>query len=133
MRAHVDAVKTLLTAGGITSYWVDVPDSPTYPYALLWGPVWGSSAEVPLSGDDTDMDRSLMVTSVAGNPDLVLTFAERVKTILHKSRPPVPDWVSDLRYVRSETADVDRQVTLPNSNRHPAFSVDTYRYRSTKK
>ena len=132
MRAHVDGVRNLLKAAGITAYWVDVPVEPTYPYALLWGPNWGVSNEVPLSGDDTGMDRNLMVTSVAVNPDLVLTFAGLVKGVLHKSSPIVAGRATDLHYLRSEVAVVDRQVTLPDSNRHPAYSVEAYRYRSTK-
>lgn len=131
MRAHIDAVKSLLAGGGVTAYWVDVAVSPVYPYALLWGPSWGDSAETTLGGCDTDMDRSLMVTCVAANPDVLLTFVDRVKSIMDGSSPLVAGRSTDLRYVRSETTDVDRTVTIPPTNRHPAFAVEAYRYRST--
>lgn len=131
MRKHIDAVKSLLADGAVTAYWVDVPDAPTYPYALLWGPSWGDSAEVSLGGCEVGMDRMLMVTCVAVNPDVLLTFTERVKTVMDGSQPIVAGRSTDLRYVRSETTDVDRQVTLPITNRHPAYSVEAYRYRST--
>lgn len=129
MRDHVDAVKALLEAHEIDSYWVDVPGSPKYPYVLLWGPAWGNSVEGAASGDKP-MDRPLMATCVAENADVLLTFVELVKTILDRAQPAVPGRHAALYYRRSEVVDVDRKITIPITNRHPAFAVENYRYRS---
>lgn len=125
MRAIIDAVKARLLAAGVTTYWIEVPDQPKYPYVLLWGPSWGQG-EGSL-GDCDSVDVPLFCTNVAVNPDLALTMSTRTRAVLDRAVFEVGSRHVEIKYQQSEIVDVDKQVTLPEPNRHPAFAVDAYR------
>lgn len=124
MRTIITALKAHLLAAGITAYWVDVPDLPTFPYVLFWGPAWGKTEDS--LAPTTAIDTILKVTTVAENPDLALTFTSRVLTLLDKKALTAQDRTFELNLEWSQDVEVDRQVTLPPLNRHPAYAVSGF-------
>jgi len=131
VRAHIDAIVTVLAPLGHEVHFVDVPDVPAYPYILLWSSAGVPGREVPLCDQHTDLDTQLGVTMVAATPLGVLRLAGLVRPILDGAPLTVPDRSARLDLVDSRDVQVDRDVTLPQPDRHPAYGVDLYRLRST--
>lgn len=129
MLAHIAAVKALLAPLGYAVYYVDVPEAPTLPYVLLWGTGGTPGPERPLSGP-TDLTDRLGVTCVAGTPEGVLIVAARVRGVLDGAEPTVTGRRAWLHLWDSRAVQVDRDVTFPGTNRHPAYGVDLYRLTS---
>lgn len=134
MRAHISAIRALIPAAYAT-YFVDVPDAPTYPYVLLWTSAGAPGLETPVCDTNRDLDAVLGVTHVATTPDGALIATERTRAVLQPGggilRLSVPGRAAWLKRFDSRDVQVDRDVTLPASNRHPAFAVDLYRLTST--
>jgi hypothetical protein len=128
--AHLEAVQALLDPLGYPVYFVDVPQVPTYPYVLLWSSAGHMVAEA-ICDEQADLDDLLGVTFVAGTPAAALVVAAAVRRVLMDSEPDVAGWSSLLRLFDSRPVQVDRDVTNPALNRHPAYGVDIYQYRST--
>ena len=131
MRAHIAAIMTMLAPLDHQVHFVDVPDAPTYPYILLWSSAGVPGREVPLCDKHTDLDTQLGVTCVAATPLGVLTLAGLVRPILDGSEPVVPGRSVRLDLTDSRDVQVDRDVTMLQPDRHPAYGVDLYRLRST--
>lgn len=134
MRSHIGTIKALIPAPYVP-YFVDVPDAPTYPYVLLWTSAGAPGLETSLCGTNRDLDAVLGVTHVATSPEGALIATERVRGALQPGgdilRLNVPGRAAWLKRFDSRDVQVDRDVTLPASNRHPAFAVDLYRLTST--
>lgn len=131
MRAHIDAIMAMLAPLGHAVYFVDVPDLPAMPYILVWSSAGTPGREVPLCDERTDLDTQIGVTSVAATPLGALTLSASVRALLDGSEPVTPGRSARLDLADSRPVDVDRQVTIPGSDRHPAYGVDLYRLRST--
>lgn len=134
MKAHVAAIKALIPAP-YTFYFVDVPAAPVYPYVLLWTSAGAPGLEVPLCGTNLDLDAIVGVTHVAASTDSILTVAAKVRAALQPAGQilslSVPGRAAWLKFYDAQTVQVDRDVTLPAPNRHPAYAVDMYRLTST--
>lgn len=127
MRAEVAGVKTLLSPYNHPVYFGDVPGAPTYPYVLLWGS-GGLMRADEVDGAQDDLNDILGVTTVAANPDACLIANDRVRSyLLGKTPTATGRHVQPLRLHDSRPIDLDRDVTLPATNTHPAFAVDLYR------
>lgn len=127
MKAHIDAIRALLEPYGKPVYFVDVPEAPTYPYVLLWTSA-GRMVSDEVCGKLDDLNDILGVTIVGATPDAVLVAAPRVRSYLMDKQPQVEGrHVQPLRLFDSQNVDVDTDVTVPATNRHPAFAVDLYR------
>jgi hypothetical protein len=83
-----------------------------------------------LCAEPTDLDELLRVMLVHTTTEGVLAAHEQVRATLHGSHPSVVGRSVTLRLFGSEPVDVDRQMTLPTANRHPAYGVDIYRLTS---
>lgn len=129
MRGHIDAVTALLAPTGYTVYYVDVPEVPTLPYVLLWSSS-GRMVSEAICDARTVLDEQLGVTTVAGTPEGVLTASAVVRARLDDAQPAITGRRAWLALVDSQPVQVDRQTTIPSTNRHPAYGVDLYRYRS---
>lgn len=129
MRAHIAAVEALLTPLGWATYYVDVPETPATAYILLWGSSGLPSSEQPLRGP-VDLTDGLGVTCVAATPYGVLSMRTAVRGVLDEAHPVVAGRVVTLSLWDSRDTQVDRDVTLPDTGRHPAFGVDVYRLMS---
>lgn len=128
--SHIDAVVALVEPLGYPVYLVDVPKSPRFPYVLLWSSAGRMVADAVCDEQD-DLDDLLGVTYVAGTPAAAMVVAESVRGVLMDAAPVVAGWSSSLRLFDVRDVQVDRDATTPELNRHPAFGVDIYRYRST--
>lgn len=131
MKAHIDAVKTLLAPWGMPVHYGDVPDDPshptTYPYVLLWSSA-GRMISDEVCGTPDDLNDLLGVTTVAATADAALVAVRKVRSYLMGKRPSVAGrYVQPLRLADSRPVEVDEQVSLPDTNRHPAYLVDLYR------
>lgn len=127
MKAHIDGIKVLLEPYGHPVYFADVPETPTYPYVLLWSGL-GRLTSDEFDGAQDDLNDLLGVTIVAATPEAVLVAGPRVRSYLLGERPIVEGrYVQPLYLHDSQQVTPDRDVTIPNTNRHPAFAVDLYR------
>lgn len=122
----IDAVRARLEANGLRVYVVDVPERPAFPYVVLWAAAGTPSTEVALDGRFTDIDDTLGVTVTAGTPEGAFLLHEQVRGLLADWRATAPRY-APLRLVDSQAVQVDREVTIPDTDRHPAFAVDLYR------
>lgn len=130
MRAHIQAIESVISARGYQTFFVDVPESPTYPYVVVW-----SDAGLPggdsLAGAEDVLRGRIGVTCVAVEPRAVLSMQAEVRRLVAPSarlwsRLPVPGRAAFLRLFDTRPVDVDRQVSLTSANRPPAFGVDVF-------
>ena len=129
MKAHYAAIEAALAAL-YTTYVVDVPVTPTLPYYVLWGPAGTRPEEATVGGqlwDDVDTD--VYVTAVAGTAEGVLTMQAAARSAL--SSLSVAGHLVAVTLSDSRPLMVDRDVILPNTDRHPVYGVDVYRLQST--
>lgn len=130
MLAHITAVKALLTPLGWPVYVVEAPSLPTYPYVIVWGSAGQPGIEPGVAGS-SDMSDLLGVTVVDTTPENALIAAAAVRAVLDGAHPTVTGRAVWLSLTSSEPVTVDRDVTLPATNRHPGYVVDRYQLIST--
>ena len=124
MKDIIDAILALIP---ITAYYVEVPEKPTYPYALVWSTSGLPTAEQSLVGGD-DLSDLVGVTTVHTTPrNAVKVAGEVVRPALAGAHPVVAGRLVTLSLFDSRQVEVDEKVTLTDTNRHPAFAVDIYR------
>lgn len=129
MKAHYTAIEAALTALYVT-YVVDVPATPTLPYYVLWGPAGTLPEESTVAGQlSTDFDTDVYVTAVAGTAEGVFTMQAAARSAL--SSLSVAGHLVAVTLSDSRPLMVDRDVILPNTDRHPVYGVDVYRIQST--
>lgn len=104
---------------------------PPVPYFVLAGPSWGAPEEAPVCAVDEALDAEFRLTAVAANPEAAGILLGRARAVLSPgtgwTRIPYEGRVVMVKFVRSEVLGVDRDVTIPRTNRHPGYGVDTYR------
>lgn len=133
MNEAITAIRAALTAAGVTNYYVDAPSDRTYPYALVWSSAGRPDIEAAVVESSAFSD-DVGVTVVAASPEGVLTVTGRVRAALapfEAGSVTVAGRVTYLSRYDSRPVQVDRDVTITNTNRHPAFGVDMYRLVST--
>jgi hypothetical protein len=131
MLDHLDAVRVLLAHTGFDVHLVDVPQTPTYPYVLLWCSPGLLVAET-LDGAQTLLDDQLGVTTVADTAEGAFAAAKRVRDALNGRAPDVPGRHTERLELRdARPVAPDRDVTIEATGRHPAFAVDLYRLASS--
>ena len=129
MKAHYAAIEAALAAL-YTTYVVDVPDTPVLPYFVLWGPSGTLPEESTVAGQlSTDFDTDVYVTAVAGTAEGVFTMQAAARSAL--SSLSVAGHLVAVTLSDSRPLMVDRDVILPNTDRHPVYGVDVYRIQST--
>ena len=86
---------------------------------------------MPVCGATDALDTDVRIKAVTGTPDGVAIMLNRIRVRMSPQLLPrlVPMtgravW---LQFVRSEFIDVDQDVIITGTNRHPAVGVDTYR------
>ena len=126
MLDHLKAVQALLEPLGYPTH-RDVSPDAAPPYLVLSAPGWGDAAEASVCASRESADVSLRVMATAGTTDGVRIMHTNVRRLLDRSHPRLEGRHLTVLWERSEFVDVDRDVTIPGTNRHPAWGVETYR------
>lgn len=133
MIEYLEAVRLRLAPLGRQTHLIDAVGTLTYPYLLLW-----TSTNAPALEQDLARRRDLSfligVTAVGLNPRAAGDVARLAKNLLGPERfvpLAVEGRSARIRWDGFQTASVDREVTLPDSNRHPAYEVHLYQVEST--
>jgi hypothetical protein len=127
MDDHIAGIKALLQPYGRSVYFGEAPETPSYPYVLLWASPGLLRAD-EVDGVQDDLNDLLGVTTVAATSDAVLVAVKRVRGYLLGKRPSVDGrYVQPLRLEDSQRVKPDRDVTIGKTNTHPSFAVDMYR------
>lgn len=132
MLAHMQALSASLEPLGYPVYHIYAPSDAlsSLPYLILESGAWGEAIDLPVCGASDSLHDRLRVKAVAANPDAVMTVLGRVRSLWSPSRTwttiPMDARVLQVQFTRSEAVYVDRDVTLPGTNRHPALGVDSY-------
>lgn len=133
MKLLIDSLKDRVKAEtGVTAYFVSVPESPSYPYVLLW--TSSGSLEQNTLGGDADLADRLGVTMVHTTANNVLVLASRVRAALVGFTPVSATWL--MEWFRdpydSRPVEYDRDVPIPGHG-YPHWAVDMYRLNGTVK
>ncbi|MFI6302172.1 DUF3168 domain-containing protein [Amycolatopsis thailandensis] len=130
---HKAAIGALLAGVAPTPlHDTDVPDVPSYPYAV-WRMTTGIGEGTKICGDTDTEVFYVYVTSVGMTADSAAIIADKARTLLVDQRPVVAGWKLDrLKRSTSIPIQADRDVTDPKTNRHPLYAVDTYTFTSRK-
>jgi len=133
--AHRSAIKALLGALPVQLTFYSggqVPDEPTFPYAVLY---MDTSIEdgTHLCGDTDMATFRFQVTSVGLSDDSAVIVADAARTLVLDVRPTVAG--RSCTRIRKETSipvRADKDVTDTATSLHPMFAVDTYVFTSRK-
>jgi len=127
--AHLKAIAARLGTPDVPCHVVRAPMEATPPYRVVGLPGW-DAGEIALCGSSVSLSADVRVTSTAGLPEGAAILADAAKADLSpagvETPLAVPGRRASLSWVRCEALDVDTSVTIPESNRHPAYQVDTY-------
>jgi hypothetical protein len=122
---HYNAVKALIRTGTQVYMW-SVPDTPKYPYVVLWGDLGNESSGGP-DGDslqDTPdvLELRIRATYVGQAWDSALIVCRNTRSDLNRKTPTVAGWMpSKLRQSSLMDAQTDFDVTP-----HPVYAVDEF-------
>ena len=140
MRAHLQALRTLLAPLGYPVHLFHAEgrsdvEVPPVPYLVLRGPSWADPDDEPVCGPGADLDARVMVTATASTVEGALVVLARVRNhLMPHAVLPVAGRHAALTRHRSEVEpQVDQDLRLPGSDRHPGFGVDSYRLHSVPK
>jgi hypothetical protein len=122
--AHYAAVRALLPSG-LQSYSGVVPDTPVYPYVVIWGSPGTEDSEA-LSDDPSTLTLRAYATYAGLSFDSVAITISRVRAVLNRARPVVAGRVTS-RLVQSSQQPIqaDLGVSVPGIG-HPFYAVDQY-------
>lgn len=129
IREHYDAVRALIP-GTVNVYAWSVPDTPVYPYVVVWGDIGTDSSGGP-DGDSLDdtpdvLTLNIRATYAGLTGDSMLVVARNVRAALNRKTPVVAGWApSKLRQFSLADAQTDTSVTIPGAG-NPVFAVDEF-------
>lgn len=127
MIAHFTAIKAALSSWDV--FMGDATGTTSLPYIVLT-PGYSIAGERPLSDALATIEGDVRVTVAGETLDSTIGLSKAVRTILSPDLTWGPLTVTgraaSIKWVRTEVTAVDRDVTIPGSNRHPIFTVDTY-------
>lgn len=130
MKAELQAAAGMLSSLGVNRYLVAVTPETLPPYVVLAPLTPSALPDDRLDALQVAVDEDVRVTAVAGTPEGALDLLLRARTVLSPSGgpsfPTVTGRTVQLTWLRFEVADVDTSVTIPTTNRNPAYAVDTY-------
>lgn len=131
---HLKVIRSLIEARGFTVHIMSADGPITYPYVLI-SPGYGRPGERPLSERLDSIDHDLQVRSVGGSATSMLGMLGAVRQILSPDkgwrRLDVPGRKAQVKFIRHEMSEQDRDVVITGSKRHPHFGVDVFRLVST--
>jgi hypothetical protein len=127
---HATAVLSLLAGAGLTCHDGAVPANPTYPYAVLYVNT-GTRESSDLDYASAYQVYDVQVTSVGATAASARIVAAKACAALLDVTPTVTGrscW--PIRLEAAQTAQEDRDVTIPGTATHPHYTVDVYRVAS---
>ena len=131
----LNAIKARLESTGAQVYLIDVPENvqPEFPYYIVWGS-GGGDQSLTLDGKQNYLvDETVGVTCSGLTPDSALVLSRNARAKLKGWKPSVSGWLTHpLRFGDARAVLADRDVTLPDSNRHPYYCVDLYELNARK-
>lgn len=131
IKEHYDAVKALIPST-VKVYGWSVPESPQYPYVVLWGGIGDESSGGP-DGDSLQdvpdvLTLSIRATYAGLNGDSMLIVCRNVRAALNRKTPIVAGWKpSKIRQASLMDGQADLSVTLTNGT-HPVYAVDEFSF-----
>ena len=135
IREHYEAVKALLPST-VRVYMWSVPETPAYPYVVLWGDLGSESSGGP-DGDSLEdvpdvLSLNIRATYVGLTWESALITARNVRAALNRKTPVVAGWMpSKLRQSSLMDSQTDTSVTL-TGGANPVFAVDEFALVSSK-
>lgn len=132
MNDELEAIKQMLPEGIKTYIVAAFPESlPPYYVIALIAPA--ERPDEPVRAKDVPAQpwsADVRLTAVSGTPGGALDLLTRARAILAPnggpSFPAVESRSVQLDFRQFEVADVDTSVKIPQTNRNPAFAVDSY-------
>lgn len=132
MIAHLQAVAALLAPLDRPVHLIDAAGALVYPYYLVW-PSTGAPGLDGALDQNADLSFLIGVTSVGKTVESAGITARRGKAVLGPTKF-VPLTVAGrkaaIRWEGLASANVDRDVTFTDTDRHPAFEAHLYRVES---
>lgn len=139
MLATLEAIKEALTPLGkpihlLSAEGTTDTETPSVPYVIL-APATGTGLlpeEMPVCGPSADhLEFTLRVTAVSYPATAPMKVQQNVRDLLAPglgiSRIPAAGRFITVAYLRTEVASqVDRDMFITKSNRHPSWAVDSY-------
>jgi hypothetical protein len=115
-----------LFPSSVKVYVGSVPDTPKYPYAVLWGSLGDETSEA-LADVPDEIRIPFRVTYVGLTLAQVAHVASKVRPALNRAAPYVSNWITS-RMRQSSLMDIqtDRDVTITGSGAHPLYAVDEF-------
>lgn len=130
MRAHLEAVETALVSLGVTTHLYAAHEI-SGQYFVIGGRGADDGLEDGLCGPDGSIDTEVRLTAVTGTPagaDIMLGNARDILSPGKQwTRLTVAGRSVHIKFERSEFIGIDQSVKFTNSDRHPAWGVDSYR------
>lgn len=131
MIRHLQAMKSLIEAAGFEVWLIDATGSTRWPRVTITPAYARPGVDRPLSGSRDDIDEDVRVTSAGLAAESVVPVAARVRAILSPGNGPgrldVPGRSAAVQFVRRELTGVDRGITDTATDRHPIYTVETFR------
>lgn len=116
----------LLGSLGWAVYDTDVPEQPKYPYIVVWGGEARPHVESPLADKVLGVQDRVGVTCAAGTPQGARTVSAAAREVLQPQGFPVTVAGYTLKLTDHQPAQVDRDVKMTATDRHPAYAVDIF-------
>lgn len=129
IREHYAAVRALIP-GTVNVYMWSVPDTPQYPYVVLWGSP-GDESSGGTDGDSLEDQQDVFSTRIratyAGvNGDSMLIVCRNVRAALNRKTPSVAGWRPG-KIKQSSLMDAQPDLSIEFSNgTHPVYAVDEF-------
>lgn len=116
----------LLESLGWSVYDTDVPEQPRYPYIVVWGGDARPHVESPLASKVLGVQDRVGVTYAAGTPQGARMVCVAAREVLQPQGFPVTVAGYTLKLADHQPAQVDRDVKMTATDRHPAYAVDIF-------
>lgn len=128
MIAHLEAIRDLLGATVPVDLWAPEPDR-LPPFLVIEAPSWAPDPSMAVDGVPHMVETDVRLRAVAGTPAGVGILLRQARQALGDGSPHtliVSGRDATLTWQRAEFIDLDRDATIPDTNRHAAVGVDTY-------
>lgn len=124
MKAHLEAIAAKLAVAYPVDVWAPDPGR-VGQWAVVEAPAWAPDPDAPICSASTSFEVEVRLRVVTGTPAGAAIMLDHARSILPGALT-VSGRFCSLAWVRSEFIDIDLDATIPGTNRHPAYGVDSY-------